>query len=141
MPALRRGGHAPGGCPIRAPRTRAKFAPAELERSDDDVDFLGAGVVAQTGADGSAVSRRAEPQRAPRKSRRRRRQSAMLRSMTSPVRRSARTNHSRRAALIFGRARAPTWRQRSEEHTSELQSLRHLVCRLLLEKKKKNTNN
>src|SRR5258705_9435531 len=29
---------------------------------------------------------------------------------------------------------------RSEEHTSELQSLRHLVCRLLLEKKKKHTN-
>src|SRR5205814_9958380 len=29
---------------------------------------------------------------------------------------------------------------RSEEHTSELQSLRHLVCRLLLEKKKKQTN-
>src|SRR5262245_65153900 len=28
-------------------------------------------------------------------------------------------------------------RDRSEEHTSELQSLRHLVCRLLLEKKKK----
>src|SRR5262245_63081452 len=27
-------------------------------------------------------------------------------------------------------------RFRSEEHTSELQSLRHLVCRLLLEKKK-----
>src|ERR1039458_10769301 len=28
------------------------------------------------------------------------------------------------------------WDYRSEEHTSELQSLRHLVCRLLLEKKK-----
>src|SRR5205814_9704634 len=28
--------------------------------------------------------------------------------------------------------------RRSEEHTSELQSLRHLVCRLLLEKKKIN---
>src|SRR5258705_9992347 len=28
-------------------------------------------------------------------------------------------------------------KRRSEEHTSELQSLRHLVCRLLLEKKKK----
>src|SRR5262245_62604545 len=27
---------------------------------------------------------------------------------------------------------------RSEEHTSELQSLRHIVCRLLLEKKKAN---
>src|SRR5262245_64581271 len=30
--------------------------------------------------------------------------------------------------------RQEPWR-RSEEHTSELQSLRHLVCRLLLEKK------
>src|SRR2546422_5897189 len=30
--------------------------------------------------------------------------------------------------------------QRSEEHTSELQSRLHLVCRLLLEKKKKKTN-
>src|SRR5690554_7663699 len=29
-------------------------------------------------------------------------------------------------------------RARSEEHTSELQSRPHLVCRLLLEKKKKN---
>src|SRR5262245_63181627 len=29
----------------------------------------------------------------------------------------------------------PPARERSEEHTSELQSLRHLVCRLLLEKK------
>src|SRR2546425_5851593 len=31
-------------------------------------------------------------------------------------------------------------RQRSEEHTSELQSLAYLVCRLLLEKKKKTEN-
>src|SRR5690625_6802365 len=30
---------------------------------------------------------------------------------------------------------------RSEEHTSELQSRGHLVCRLLLEKKKQNTYN
>src|SRR5690625_6476257 len=29
--------------------------------------------------------------------------------------------------------------RRSEEHTSELQSRGHLVCRLLLEKKKRNT--
>src|SRR5687767_15699542 len=29
----------------------------------------------------------------------------------------------------------PPWRPRSEEHTSELQSLAYLVCRLLLEKK------
>src|SRR2546423_8547598 len=31
--------------------------------------------------------------------------------------------------------------QRSEEHTSELQSLAYLVCRLLLEKKKNNGQN
>src|SRR5205809_1351577 len=31
--------------------------------------------------------------------------------------------------------------ERSEEHTSELQSRLHLVCRLLLEKKKKNLIN
>src|SRR5689334_24233740 len=42
-------------------------------------------------------------------------------------------------------ATASTWKptstnsaSRSEEHTSELQSQFHLVCRLLLEKKKKN---
>src|SRR2546425_2417917 len=34
-------------------------------------------------------------------------------------------------------ARMRTWGTRSEEHTSELQSLAYLVCRLLLEKKKK----
>src|SRR2546423_14900898 len=33
---------------------------------------------------------------------------------------------------------ATNLRLRSEEHTSELQSLAYLVCRLLLEKKKKN---
>src|ERR1035438_10755313 len=38
----------------------------------------------------------------------------------------------------FGGATPPRTTIRSEEHTSELQSLRHLVCRLLLEKKKKN---
>src|SRR2546429_9871222 len=31
-----------------------------------------------------------------------------------------------------------SFRERSEEHTSELQSRLHLVCRLLLEKKKSN---
>src|SRR2546425_5709893 len=33
--------------------------------------------------------------------------------------------------------RVPKLEERSEEHTSELQSLAYLVCRLLLEKKKK----
>src|SRR3712207_7471548 len=35
---------------------------------------------------------------------------------------------------------APSPHGRSEEHTSELQSRQYLVCRLLLEKKKKNRN-
>src|SRR5689334_23933957 len=41
------------------------------------------------------------------------------------------------------RSEAQFWRsmeERSEEHTSELQSQFHLVCRLLLEKKKKKHN-
>src|SRR2546425_8478461 len=37
---------------------------------------------------------------------------------------------------VLGRERLPVWAGRSEEHTSELQSLAYLVCRLLLEKKK-----
>src|SRR2546422_4376176 len=41
-----------------------------------------------------------------------------------------------RCAAAAARRRRPS-RDRSEEHTSELQSRLHLVCRLLLEKKKK----
>src|SRR3712207_9026827 len=39
---------------------------------------------------------------------------------------------------VVGRGGAAV--RRSEEHTSELQSRQYLVCRLLLEKKKKKTN-
>src|SRR6267154_3865922 len=42
---------------------------------------------------------------------------------------------SARATCVAGRL-APAPSNRSEEHTSELQSPVHLVCRLLLEKKK-----
>src|SRR5262245_66216524 len=49
---------------------------------------------------------------------------------------SARRSPSASGRRGFGCRRAPP-RSRSEEHTSELQSLRHLVCRLLLEKKNK----
>src|SRR5215213_11586285 len=56
---------------------------------------------------------------------------------------------ARRAVAARGAGGAPPrtrvrgpGRRRSEEHTSELQSLTNLVCRLLLEKKKKkNTQN
>src|SRR5262249_59175359 len=45
----------------------------------------------------------------------------------------------RRWAARRSRCRGTSGRpSRSEEHTSELQSLTNLVCRLLLEKKKKN---
>src|SRR2546429_7212072 len=53
---------------------------------------------------------------------------------TFPIHRAARRPHraTARGATRYCRAR-------SEEHTSELQSRLHLVCRLLLEKKKPNT--
>src|SRR3712207_8583422 len=43
----------------------------------------------------------------------------------------------RREDLHFFGPLAPGHTRRSEEHTSELQSRQYLVCRLLLEKKKK----
>src|SRR5438045_9145829 len=52
------------------------------------------------------------------------------RSDSTPPRLSARLNSF---VLVMNDFAAG---MRSEEHTSELQSLRHLVCRLLLEKKK-----
>src|SRR2546422_6176918 len=42
-----------------------------------------------------------------------------------------------RIDVVEGREGGPDDEPRSEEHTSELQSRLHLVCRLLLEKKKK----
>src|SRR5205814_10014679 len=54
---------------------------------------------------------------------------------------AARAIHSYLFALSLNPGSSDTWLdlatvyERSEEHTSELQSLRHLVCRLLLEKK------
>src|SRR2546422_5841130 len=42
--------------------------------------------------------------------------------------------------LVIANGRIAVNRLRSEEHTSELQSRLHLVCRLLLEKKKKNNH-
>src|SRR2546429_3545643 len=46
----------------------------------------------------------------------------------------------RRPALDRDASACECGRGRSEEHTSELQSRLHLVCRLLLEKKKKNNH-
>src|SRR5216684_9093396 len=56
--------------------------------------------------------------------------SSTARNSTTPTRRRRRCDVCRSASTI-----APFLR--SEEHTSELQSRLHLVCRLLLEKKKK----
>src|SRR5258705_2688647 len=65
-----------------------------------------------------------------------------LRARDEAGHREAKIDSSARFAGGAGcRDRIPRLRRcflhyRSEEHTSELQSLRHLVCRLLLEKKK-----
>src|SRR2546429_7180376 len=52
--------------------------------------------------------------------------------------RALRSAFARKVSPVSGTAAmpSPAW-GRSEEHTSELQSRLHLVCRLLLEKKKK----
>src|SRR3989442_8617160 len=47
-----------------------------------------------------------------------------------------RLDRDRAGAEAVGRGVAGSEEERSEEHTSELQSRPHLVCRLLLEKKK-----
>src|SRR2546430_11894643 len=51
--------------------------------------------------------------------------------------------HLQKGAFGSGRIlqEATAVKMRSEEHTSELQSQSNLVCRLLLEKKKQNSNN
>src|SRR2546422_1208167 len=46
----------------------------------------------------------------------------------------------KRDKVLWQYRTAAAVRYRSEEHTSELQSRLHLVCRLLLEKKKKKNN-
>src|SRR5262245_63646627 len=51
-----------------------------------------------------------------------------------------RSPSSRNRCCVHARWSFSSRAARSEEHTSELQSLRHLVCRLLLEKKKKKKN-
>src|SRR2546422_4396909 len=64
-------------------------------------------------------------------------------SPSSPSRWSTGTGQSVKWSATVGEARMPSFlsflptEKRSEEHTSELQSRLHLVCRLLLEKKNK----
>src|SRR5260370_5007845 len=48
---------------------------------------------------------------------------------------------AKRRSRRWSRSRSPFRRDRSEEHTSELQSHLNLVCRLLLEKKKNEIHN
>src|SRR5258707_11803853 len=51
--------------------------------------------------------------------------------------RKERARDAQDAKEVRVKLRAPVFHARSEEHTSELQSRQYLVCRLLLEKKKK----
>src|SRR2546430_12677108 len=53
--------------------------------------------------------------------------------------RHRRSNAARKRQALRHRVAPPVVQHRSEEHTSELQSQSNLVCRLLLEKKKKKT--
>src|SRR2546429_5108016 len=62
------------------------------------------------------------------------RRGGLLRTLALPFRHSLIARHRFVLAFLAGRF------FRSEEHTSELQSRLHLVCRLLLEKKKQVTS-
>src|SRR5262245_64103635 len=57
-------------------------------------------------------------------------------SWTQKAVRLARNRRAKLTQTAIATLTAKRSQVRSEEHTSELQSLRHLVCRLLLEKKK-----
>src|SRR2546430_3626545 len=65
----------------------------------------------------------------------------LFRSASRPVRSAIVTEcwsiRSATPAGVPAPGESPSWTWRSEEHTSELQSQSNLVCRLLLEKKKK----
>src|SRR2546422_7847904 len=60
------------------------------------------------------------------------------RKVPSPLPSSTETVSEAKSATARSGTRSPL-KSRSEEHTSELQSRLHLVCRLLLEKKKNET--
>src|SRR2546422_7701147 len=60
--------------------------------------------------------------------------------MSGSTRSPSRVLRSARSSAPCGCRRTSSSSSRSEEHTSELQSRLHLVCRLLLEKKKKKDN-
>src|SRR5258708_15488157 len=66
------------------------------------------------------------------------RSSKTIRSGSTPdlAARSTKRSGKVTSDSIEGERLMPSCRSRSEEHTSELQSPDHLVCRLLLEKKK-----
>src|SRR5258705_6172570 len=62
----------------------------------------------------------------------------ILKTVPRQPRSSSASNSDSICGMLFVRGTRPyISMMRSEEHTSELQSLRHLVCRLLLEKKKR----
>src|SRR5262245_64156588 len=65
-------------------------------------------------------------------------ESAVACFLSMPLPQSFHVVHTSEAGEVTGLESVATsaLRFRSEEHTSELQSLRHLVCRLLREKKK-----
>src|SRR5256885_3776393 len=61
---------------------------------------------------------------------------SIVRPEAEPAAASAASALSRGKRSVFADLKSPEGRDRSEEHTSELQSPCNLVCRLLLEKKK-----
>src|SRR5205814_2628192 len=85
-------------------------------------DLVASAAGAEKPSSGAAISKRSTRRLRPRSAK----------NATVPTTRAA--SALAEARKIFGSRESGVTSARSEEHTSELQSLRHLVCRLLLEK-------
>src|SRR2546425_11858687 len=114
--AARLAGYTPATIPTPAPRS----TPSAIETGDTEA---GSGVAALRATESPIPV--ATPSTAP------------IAASVADSARNCRRMSRRRAPSDL---RIPISRVRSEEHTSELQSLAYLVCRLLLEKKKKTEN-
>src|SRR2546425_8259034 len=136
-----RGGH---GCPVDAPRVPAgpRAAPRPGRAVLDGQDLAvrvrrerACGALPPASGRDPGLARRLH-------GRPRRVQRGHLETEAGPGSLAERRVRGRRGPCEFETVRGgPPSDARSEEHTSELQSLAYLVCRLLLEKKKKSKTN
>src|SRR5437016_9052734 len=120
----------PGAAECRGTHVHAAAALAEVHGNADDANFLRHVLVVNGDSSFAARESAKRPPVWPS------RVTSHVPAETNPKGIPGKSCEGRESPRECARCRKST-RQRSEEHTSELQSLTNLVCRLLLEKKKK----